>query len=140
MRTLFIVLLQLSQFLRGFMFIPKWNELKSGAKVVKYFDVCNSMCLFWEKIIKKRSKKTQAIYEKCWRGKDTRLWGTRKRHMPVRERSIKRHMQKGDILKKTHGRMIYHQKDTCLNSLLERDKHRTPYRKVTGKSNGKSNV
>ena len=28
--------------------------------------------------------------------------------------------------------MIYHQKDTCLNSLLERDKHRTPYRKVTG--------
>ena len=29
--------------------------------------------------------------------------------------------------------MIYHQKDTCLNSLLERDKHRTPYRKVTGK-------
>ena len=53
--------------------------------------------------------------------------------MPVRERRIKRHMQKGDILKKTHGRMIYHPKDTCLNSLLERDEHRTPYRKVTGK-------
>ena len=51
------------------MFIPKWNELKSSAKVVKYFDVCNSMCLFLRKSSRIGSKKTQAICEECGRGK-----------------------------------------------------------------------
>ena len=45
------------------MFIPKWNELKSGAKVVKYFDVCNSMCLFFgENHQEKEQKDTSHIW------------------------------------------------------------------------------
>ena len=36
----------------------------------------------------------------------------------------------GEKLKKTHAKKVGVKKDTCLNSLLERDEHRTPYRKV----------
>jgi len=51
------------------MFIPKWNEQKSGAKVVKYFDVCNSMCLFLRKSSRKGAKRHKPYMRSAGEGK-----------------------------------------------------------------------
>jgi hypothetical protein len=69
-------------------FIPKWNELKSGAKVVKYFDVCNSMCLFKRKSSRNGAKRHKPYMRSAGEGKTQgkdELW--KKRHMPMRKTS-----------------------------------------------------
>ena len=76
--------------------------------------------------------------ERKTQGKDE-LW--KKRHKPVSVSYKKTHAYEGnklkktqasdgEKLKKTHAKKWGLKKDTCLNSLLERDEHKTPYRKV----------